>query len=148
MTTSQTSAAPVALDADLKPIAKRRLSPWQLTLLRLSRNRSAVIGGTLIALLLLTSLGAPLIATHDPLQPMIGVIGEVPPLPRKAPCVPAFGCAEPIHLMGLDLNARDVFSRIVFGAQTSLFIGVSVTLFAASIGTLIGLVSGYAGGWV
>ncbi|MBC8100552.1 MAG: ABC transporter permease, partial [Armatimonadetes bacterium] len=68
--------------------------------------------------------------------------------PRKAPCVPAFGCAEPIHLMGLDLNARVVFSRIVFGAQTSLFIGVSVTLFAASIGTLIGLVSGYAGGWV
>ncbi|MBC7870639.1 MAG: ABC transporter permease [Chitinophagaceae bacterium] len=118
------------------------------TLRRLFRNRSAVIGMVIIALLLFTAVFAPLLATHDPLLSMIGVPGEVPPVPRKAPCIPLFGCEEPMHIMGLDLNGRDVFSRIVFGARVSLFVGFVSVIFAGTTGVLIGLVAGYAGGWL
>ncbi len=117
------------------------------TLRRLFRNRSAVIGMVIISLLLLTAVFAPLLATHDPLLSMIGVPGETPPVPRKAPCIPLFGCEEPTHLMGLDLNGRDVFSRIVFGARVSLFVGFVSVIFAGTTGVFIGLVAGYAGGW-
>jgi peptide/nickel transport system permease protein len=49
--------------------------------------------------------------------------------------------------MGLDLNARDMFSRIVFGARTSLTIGVASVSFAIIMGTMLGLLAGYIGGW-
>ena len=104
-------------------------------------------GSIIILALLLVALGADVIATHDPLQSMIGVPGEVPPIPRQPPCIPLFGCDGPLHYMGLDLNGRDVFSRIVFGARISLFVGLASVTFAISIGTTLGLVSAYAGGW-
>lgn len=123
-------------------------NPWRLTLRIALRNQSAVMGATIIFLLALLAIFAPVIATHDPLLSMIGVAGEVPPIPRKPPCVPLFGCEEPAHYMGLDLNGRDVFSRIIYGTQTSLVVGVTAVTFAITIGTLIGLLAGYLGGWV
>jgi peptide/nickel transport system permease protein len=59
-----------------------------------------------------------------------------------------FSCpsSEPQHLMGLDGNARDVFSRIVYGARVSLVAGVGAVTFAVVVGTIIGLVSGFIGG--
>ena len=50
------------------------------------------------------------------------------------------------HLMGTDRLGRDLFSRLIYGARVSLFIGVSTTLLALLIGTLYGSVSGYIGG--
>lgn len=111
-------------------------------------NRSAMIGLSIIVFLALVAIFAPVIATHDPLQSMIGVEGEVPPIPRKPPCIPALGCAEPLHWMGLDLNGRDMFSRVVYGAQTSLVVGISSVMFALIVGTFLGLISGYFGGLV
>ncbi len=141
-----TTVAPVSLKSGEMLAPQRPL--WRDTLIRLFHNRSAVVGLFIITMLVLVALFADVIATHDPLQSMIGVPGEVPPLPRKAPCVPWLGCEEPLHIMGLDLNARDLFSRIVHGARTSLFVGITVVLFAATIGTAFGLIAGYAGGWV
>ncbi|MBZ0297062.1 MAG: ABC transporter permease [Anaerolineae bacterium] len=129
-------------------IHERPDNPWTTLLRALFRNRSAVIGMVIIAVLLLTAIFADVIATHDPLQSMIGVPGEVPPFPRKAPCIPLFGCEEPLHILGLDLNGRDLFSRIIYGARVSLFVGLTSVAFAITVGTTIGLVSGYAGGWV
>jgi ABC-type dipeptide/oligopeptide/nickel transport system permease subunit len=101
----------------------------------------------IIGFLAAVAIFANVIATHDPLLAMIGLPGEVPPLPRKAPCVPLFGCTEPMHLMGLDLNARDVFSRLVHGARVSLPVGLISLLIGCVTGSLVGIVSGYAGGW-
>ncbi len=125
-----------------------RRSPWRDTLWRILHNRSAVVGLIMIGFMLLVALGADIIATHAPNEPMFGKPGEVAPLPRKPPCVPAFGCEEPIHIMGLDQNARDVFSRVVHGSRLSLFVGITVVAFSLTVGVLIGLVAGYFGGWV
>ncbi len=122
-------------------------NPWVILLRDLLHHRSAVLGLIIIGSLILVALFANVIATHDPLKSMIGVTGEVPPLPRKDPCIPAFGCTEPMHLMGLDLNARDVFSRLIYGARVSLPIGIISLGFASILGSLIGIISGYLGGW-
>ncbi|MAU12064.1 MAG: diguanylate cyclase [Anaerolineaceae bacterium] len=112
------------------------------------RNRSARAGLIIIGFLVFVLIFAPVIATHDPLLSMIGIDGEVPPLPRKAPCIPLFGCEEPMHILGLDLNARDLFSRVVWGTRQSLPVGFIAVSISISVGTFLGLVAGYAGGWL
>jgi ABC-type dipeptide/oligopeptide/nickel transport system permease subunit len=120
------------------------------TLGNLLRARSAVIGLIILGFLILVAIFAPVIATYDPLQSMIGQPGHTGRLPGKPPCIHLLGCPaeEPEHYFGLDLNARDMFSRVVYGARVSLLVGFSSVTFSIVIGTLLGLVAGYAGGWV
>ncbi len=113
----------------------------------LRRNRSAVAGVAVIGFLILVAIFAPFIATHDPNLSMIGIPGETGKLPAKAPCIGLLGCDQPQHYLGLDLNARDVFSRLVFGARTSLVVGITSVSFAIVVGTVLGLIAGYVGGW-
>lgn len=129
------------------------LPRWREVIRDMRHNRSAMIGFWIIVIMVIMAVFAPVIATHDPLEPMIGIEefyredGSVAPAPRQPPCIPAFGCENPPHIMGLDLNGRDMFSRIVYGARTSLFVGVTVVVIALTVGTLLGLIAGYAGGW-
>jgi peptide/nickel transport system permease protein len=51
------------------------------------------------------------------------------------------------HLLGTDHVGRDVLSRLIFGARVSMVVGITAVLFAGSVGTLLGIVSGYLGGW-
>jgi ABC-type dipeptide/oligopeptide/nickel transport system permease subunit len=69
---------------------------------------------------------------------------------RMAPCIHLLGCpaTQPEHLMGLDGNGRDVFSRVIFGAQVSLRIGILTVGFAIILGTFIGAIAGFFGGKV
>jgi ABC-type dipeptide/oligopeptide/nickel transport system permease subunit len=114
------------------------------------RNTSAVIGFVIILVLALIALFAPLISPYDPTLPMLGQPGHTGRLPGRAPCIHFLGCPseEPQHLMGLDLNARDMFSRVLWGARTSLVVGFSSVALSIVVGTLLGMVAGYAGGWV
>ncbi len=148
MELEQRAGAPISLStSETVQLKERPDDPWRSTLRALLHNRPAVMGLIIIGTLILIAIFAPVIATHDPLLSMIGIPGEVPPFPRKPPCIPLFGCEEPLHILGLDLNGRDLFSRIVYGARVSLFVGMTSVAFAISVGTVIGLVSGYAGGW-
>jgi ABC-type dipeptide/oligopeptide/nickel transport system permease subunit len=100
----------------------------------------------ILGVLTLVAVFAPFIATHDPEQPLIG-IEDVKK--RAVPCIHLLGCPadQPQHFLGVDGNVRDLFSRIVYGARLSLIIGITTVTFAILIGTLLGAVSGYVGGW-
>ena len=138
--------------ADSQPVSLntteryRSSSLWLEALRNLLHNPSAILGMGIIGLLLLTAVAAPLIATHDPIKTMIGVPGETGRLPSKPPCIPAFGCEEPMHILGLDLNARDLFSRVIFGTRTSLSVGIITISLSIIVGTALGITAGYAGG--
>ncbi|MFN8376479.1 MAG: ABC transporter permease [Anaerolineae bacterium] len=116
------------------------------TVLNMLRNRSARMGLSVILLLFLMADFANVIATHDPIQPMLGLPGETGNLTRRPPCIPFLGCDGPLHWLGYDLNGRDLFSRVVYGSQTSLFVGFTSVIGSIVVGTILGLVAGYAGG--
>ena len=138
------------LKKDPQVVRAPSASLWMDTLKNLFRNRSAILGMCIILFLLLVAVFAPQIATHDPIQSMIGQPGHSGQLPARAPCIHIFGCPteEPQHFMGLDLNARDQFSRLVYGSRVSLVIGFTSVSFAIVIGSILGMVAGYSGGWV
>jgi ABC-type dipeptide/oligopeptide/nickel transport system permease subunit len=114
----------------------------------LLRNRSAVLGLLILSFLLLIVILAPVLATYDPIQSMIGQPGHSGRLPGLAPCIHALGCPaeQAEHFMGLDLNARDQYSRILFGSRVSLVVGVSSVFFSIIAGSLLGMIAGYLEG--
>lgn len=124
----------------------RSNSLWRLTLRRIVRQRSAIIGMVFLSILFLVAIFAPLLAPYDPYEVLIGkeVVDK-----RSAPCIHLFGCPkdQPQHIMGTDGNVRDEFSRIIYGTRISLFVGFSTVGFAIIIGTILGAIAGYAGGW-
>lgn len=125
----------------------RRNSLWRLTIKRIFRQRNAVAGMIILGFLVLVAIAAPLIAPYDPTEVLIGVEDV---RKRDAPCIHIFGCdkSKPQHIMGIDGNVRDEFSRIIYGTRVSLSVGLGAMLFAITMGTLLGAVAGYAGGWV
>ena len=122
-------------------------SLWTITRRRLLRRKSAIVGMVILGILIIIALTAQWIAPYNPLQPLIG-LEKVSK--REAPCIHAFGCdpSRPQHIMGTDGNVRDEFSRLLYGARLSLMIGLSTVTFAIFIGTILGSLSGYLGGWV
>ena len=135
---------PRALSAE--GLAARPASIWRDMLRRLFRRRSAVVGLIILGALSLVAIFAPLIA---PYSPEAVLIGKENVKKRAVPCIHLLGCAadQPQHILGIDGNVRDFFSRIVYGARLSLAIGLTTVTFAIVVGTVLGAVSGYAGGW-
>ena len=133
------------LDAEALPLESASL--WAITWHRLLRRKSAIVGMVILGILIIIALTAQWIAPYNPLQPLIG-LEKVSK--REAPCIHAFGCdpSRPQHIMGTDGNVRDEFSRLLYGARLSLMIGLSTVTFAIFIGTILGALSGYLGGWV
>jgi ABC-type dipeptide/oligopeptide/nickel transport system permease subunit len=106
-----------------------------------------MVGLAILLVLVFTAIFAPLIAPYGPEQVLIGVEDVQR---REAPCIHLLGCPQdrPQHLLGIDGNVRDMFSRMVFGSRFSLIIGFSTVTFAIVIGTFLGAIAGYLGGWV
>jgi peptide/nickel transport system permease protein len=130
-----------------EPVASARAgSLWRDTLASVLRQRSARVGLLMLTFLVLVAIFAPVIATHDPNQSLLGVEQGV--VKRSGPCIHALGCPadQPEHIFGTDGNFRDLYSRVVYGARTSLTVGIAAVTFAIVIGTLIGAISGYFGG--
>lgn len=106
-------------------------------LARLMRRRLALAGMAVIAVAVAGAAFAPLIAPYPPdMQHFDGLTLEGAPLPP--------GGAYP---MGTDLLGRDLFSRILHGARTSLVIGIAANGLALTIGALVGVAAGYFRGW-
>ncbi len=122
-------------------------SLWRVTIRRFLRQRTAIVGLIMLGILTFAAVFAPVIAPYDPLEQLIG---KEDVKKREAPCIHILGCPadQPQHIMGTDGNVRDFFSRMIYGARYSLLIGFFAVTFAIVIGTLLGAVAGYAGGWV
>lgn len=118
------------------------------TIRRILRQRSAVVGLAILAFLAFVAILAPVIAPFDPNVSMLDL--GLPGGRGAPPCIQLLGCPadQPQHLMGLDSNIRDEFSRVVFGSRFSLLIGFVTVSVAIVVGTLIGAIAGHAGGTV
>jgi ABC-type dipeptide/oligopeptide/nickel transport system permease subunit len=138
------SAGPGSLDAER--IAGKPASLWRTTARRLLQRKSAIAGLAILGALVLTAVFAPWIAPYEPDEVLIGVEDVKR---RDPPCIHLLGCPadQPQHLMGIDGNVRDQFSRVVYGSRYSLVIGFVTVGFAIVVGTTIGAVAGYWGGW-
>jgi ABC-type dipeptide/oligopeptide/nickel transport system permease subunit len=123
-------------------------SLWRTTLRRLFQRRSAVVGLTILGILVATAILAPIIAPFAPDQVLIGLEEGVKK--RSGPCIHLLGCPkdQPEHILGVDGNVRDFFSRIIYGSRFSLIIGFTTVGFAIIIGTALGALAGYLGGWI
>jgi peptide/nickel transport system permease protein len=144
--TQLTPLTPLAPAADTLT-ANRPASLWRDTLGSVLRQRSAVFGLVILTFLVFIAVFAPVLATHDPNQSLLGKEQGVEK--RSAPCIHALGCPadEPQHFFGTDGNFRDVYSRVLFGTRTSLTIGFAAIAFAIIVGTTIGAFAGYVSGW-
>ena len=108
------------------------------TLARLVRRRLALAGFVIIVVVVVAALAAPLIAPFAPEEQLFeGLTLAGAPLPPGGQ-----------FLLGTDLLGRDLLTRLLYGARTSLVIGVLANGIALTIGVLVGLVAGYYRGWV
>jgi peptide/nickel transport system permease protein len=124
----------------VRPLAAARgaqgigASPGRMLLRRFLRHRLGVVSAGVLVVLVLACLAAPLAATllgHDP--NLVDLFGRFAP--------PGAG-----HPLGTDELGRDLLLRLLYGGQVSLFVGLVGAVASALLGTLIGLVAGYAGG--
>ncbi len=100
---------------------------------RLRRNRFAMAGAAVIALLFVVAILAPHLTPYDPSA--IDAYNVLMPPSLK-------------HWMGTDELGRDVFTRVLYGARISLLVGFVAVGISIAIGTLVGLASGFYGGWI
>lgn len=104
---------------------------------RFARNRAALVGAALVAVVLVFAAGAPWLAGADPLaQDFDRGLTEL-----GAPTAPSADYA-----LGTDSLGRSVWARLVHGARISLAVGAAATVLALTIGVLVGLIAGYFGG--
>jgi ABC-type dipeptide/oligopeptide/nickel transport system permease subunit len=106
-----------------------RRSVWQL----LARDPRAVGGVAVVTLLILAAIAAPLVARYDPLH--VDLFQQL-----RSPSVQ--------HWLGTDIQGRDVWARLVYGARISLAVGLFSQMIAMAIGVTLGLVAGFYGKWL
>jgi peptide/nickel transport system permease protein len=106
---------------------------WRASLRRLAANRLAVVCGALILVIAVLGIAAPLITDHDP---------------NQANLSNTFAGPGGEHLLGTDDLGRDVLTRLLYGTRISLGVGLLAVVMALTIGTTVGLVAAYYGGWV
>jgi len=128
--------AEAASSVSLDPSRRRRLAEFWYYF---SENRGAVIGLWVFLLIVLVAILAPVIAPHAPNAQY-----------RDAVLLPPFweSGGRATFILGTDAVGRDILSRLLYGAQYSLFIGMVVTTLALVGGIVVGVIAGYAGGWL
>jgi len=135
----------------MEGLSLKSVSLWNITMRRLFRRKSALVGMVILGILVLVALTAQWIAPYDPYKSMLDVKGYSGTIQKRLPpCIHVLGCPkdQPQHILGLDGNIRDEFSRLLYGARLSLMVGFATVTFAIIIGTVLGALGGYMGGWV
>jgi peptide/nickel transport system permease protein len=138
-------ADPADVVTDPTAIAGR--TPWQLSWRRLRRDRVALAGAVVVVLMILAAICAPLLARLEGQDPYTYHIDL---LDQNAGSRPSgsLGGISGAHWFGVEpLTGRDLFSIVVYGARTSLLIGLAATAVGMTIGTVVGMAAAYFGGW-
>jgi peptide/nickel transport system permease protein len=142
------TVAGIAAEKDANPSAVQS-TPNQSTYLgmawrRVRRDRLAMFGAALMVGIILVAILAPILSPHDPTEQFRdGLTLDGQPMPSTL-----LSSGDPRFLIGTDANGRDLLSRILYGARISLLVGVLANLMAVAIGTLVGSVAAYFGGWI
>src|SRR5256884_162535 len=117
-------------------VSEKQIGLWSDALQRFRRNRLAIAGAVLIAILVLIAFGSPLLVhlgiLHDPIKQNVDYIESGP--------------GQNGFSIGSDELGRDTLSRLMFGSQVSLAVGILVQAIILPIGLLVGLTAGYFGG--
>ncbi|MFG2692086.1 ABC transporter permease [Kitasatospora sp. NPDC048407] len=147
MTTTPLAPAPAG-GAGASDTAETPASPWKLALHRLRQQKTALVGAGIIAFFVLAALLAPLLTAISGTRPDTVDKKAVDPylggLPRGA-----LGGISPQHWLGVEpLLGRDIFARLLYGAQISLLVAFSAAVLITLIGTVLGITAGYFGGRV
>jgi oligopeptide transport system permease protein len=132
--------------AELTLIARKQRSLWRDAMWRLFRNRAAIVGMIVIVLFGLVAIFAPLLAPYDPIAFNGGLKNQLlEPVWTKL-----FGgqYTNPAFLLGTDELSRDILSRLIYGARVSMIVGVVPVTITFLVGATIGMLAGYAGGWL
>lgn len=131
--TSLASTRPISLETEDSNLILRR-SLWLDAARRFRRNRLAMLGLVIVLFLLFLAVFANIIAPH-PYERVFFTIRH-----------PALPFVHADHPLGTDAAGRDYMSRLIYGARTSLLIGLATPIIAFSIGVPLGAVAGYKGG--
>lgn len=131
--------------ADNQRMVEEPLGQWRLGLRRFRRRKSGMIGAGIIVFLILVAILAPVLAPYGPNEVLIG---KEDVKKRSSPCLEILGCEEPQHILGTDGNVRDELSRIIYGSRVSLSLGFSTVGLAITVGSFLGAIAGYRGGWL
>ncbi|HET9332396.1 MAG TPA: oligopeptide ABC transporter permease [Gemmatimonadota bacterium] len=118
-----------------RPVKRTGVSQWRIAARRFRRNRLAMAGLAIMALLYWVTLLAPFIAPYDP-----NFQGNIVLDRYQSPSME--------HLLGTDKFGRDIFTRILYGARISLSIGFISVAISITLGTFLGASAGYFRGWV
>jgi len=129
--TAPNPAAPAAEEKEI--LSTKPESLWNLVLRKFLNNRLAILGLLIMLFFIATALLAPWIAPYDPAK--IDLLN--PNVPPSA-----------AHWLGTDDIGRDVLSRLLYGSRVSLLVGFSVAAGTVILGSIIGAVAGYFGGWI
>ncbi len=111
-----------------RPLASRRFR-WP----RVLHSPLTIYGLALMLVFGLTAIAAPYLPVPDPIDQDV-LMRLKPPSPQ--------------HLLGTDQLGRDILSRLIFGSRISLTLGLTVVALAGIVGTTVGLITGYYGGWL
>jgi oligopeptide transport system permease protein len=131
------------------PLTQKRESLWQDAFRRLLRNRAAVLGGSIIIVLILMAIFAPLIAPKSFEIQVLVDQNKVPEwLVSIFPSMEGYAKISSDYPLGADYVGRDIFSRLAYGARISLSVAFIGPLISLIIGVIYGSISGYFGGRV
>ena len=122
----------MAIEFDAELAGAPRLQRTRNVLRLFSAHPLGAVGAVIMVVFVFAAIFAPLISPYDPLA-------------TDAPASLAPPSAA--HWLGCDFMGRDIYSRIVYGARISLAVGIGSTLLGSVLGILVGLPSGYLGGW-
>lgn len=129
MTASTLSTSPTG-SSELTAV--KRASSWQKTWSKMKKRPGMIIGLVVLVLFVLVGIFAPWIAPMDPLE-----------ISTNRRAAPSFD-----HWLGTDELGRDILSRVIYGSRVSLRVGLVAISIALGCGSVLGMIAGFAGGWI